>query len=73
VASPDSFDFNSTPIKLIGSATREGAAKPPNAAVVVPLVGLFLLIKHGDEAVIPDGTPFTARIAMDTPLAPATH
>ncbi|MGC1383566.1 MAG: chitobiase/beta-hexosaminidase C-terminal domain-containing protein [Candidatus Acidiferrales bacterium] len=50
------------PIPLIGGATREGTAKLPNAAVLIPVVGPFTVFKHGDPATIAKGTRFTAYI-----------
>lgn len=47
-------------VKLRGSATLEGKACPPNAAVLIPVVGLFTLFHHGHDAVIKSGMPFTA-------------
>jgi hypothetical protein len=32
------------------SATREGDASPPNAAVLIPVVGPFTVFKHGKDA-----------------------
>jgi hypothetical protein len=68
------FQVNSLPtkdgvIQLSGSATREGEAKPPNAAVLIPLVGPFTVFKHGKDAEILRGTPFTAFVDKDTSLA----
>ena len=56
-------------IQLNGSATREGEAKPPNAAVLIPVVGPFAVFKHGKDAEIFRGTPFTAFVDKDTSLA----
>ena len=50
------------PIPMLGGATREGTAKPPNATVLIPVVGPFTVFKHGDPATIAKGTPFTAYI-----------
>jgi Chitobiase/beta-hexosaminidase C-terminal domain len=60
------------PIKLAGTATKEGQAKPPNASVLIPGVAPFLAFRHGTDAIIPAGTLFEAFVASDTPLAPAT-
>jgi Chitobiase/beta-hexosaminidase C-terminal domain len=54
------------PLKLRGSATLEGQAVPPNAAVMIPVVGLFTLFRHGKDADIKSGTPFTAYLAPPT-------
>lgn len=59
----------SGPIPLQGGATREGEAKPPNAAILIPMVGPLTILKHGTDAVITKGTPFTAFIELGTPSA----
>jgi len=65
----DSLQSDIGPIVLSGGATREGDAKPPNAAILIPLVGPFIVFKHGTDAVITKGTPFTAYIDPNTPVA----
>jgi hypothetical protein len=50
------------PIPMLGGATREGAAKYPNATAMIPVYGSFTVFKHGDPALIAKGTPFTAYI-----------
>jgi chitobiase/beta-hexosaminidase-like protein len=67
----DYLDLNGTLIRLYGEATREGDPKLPNAAVLIPIVGSFTLFRHGTDAVIKQGTPFTAFLYADTPLSPA--
>jgi Chitobiase/beta-hexosaminidase C-terminal domain len=67
----DSLTVNGSVIKLRGFATREGEAKPPNAAVLIPVVGPFTVFKHGTDAEIKAGTPFTAFVDADTSLPPA--
>jgi hypothetical protein len=67
----DSLTVNGSVIKLRGFATREGEAKPPNAAVLIPVVGPFTVFKHGTDAEIKPGTPFTAFVDADTSLPPA--
>jgi Chitobiase/beta-hexosaminidase C-terminal domain len=67
----DSLTVNGSIIKLRGFATREGEAKPPNAAVLIPVVGPFTVFKHGTDAEIKPGTPFTAYVDADTSLPPA--
>lgn len=47
-------------VPVAGGATREGDAKPPNAAVLIPIVGPLTVLKHGTDAVIEKGTAFTA-------------
>jgi Chitobiase/beta-hexosaminidase C-terminal domain len=66
----DSLTVNGSIIKLRGFATREGEAKPPNAAVLIPVVGPFTVFKHGTDAEIKPGTPFTAYVHADTSLPP---
>ena len=57
-------------IQLSGSATREGQAKPPNAVVLIPFFGpLTAALKHGKDAEILSGTPFTAFVDKDTSFA----
>jgi hypothetical protein len=50
---------------------REGQANPPNAALLIPVVGPFTVLKHGKAAVIAAGTPFIASVRADTQIAPA--
>lgn len=59
----DSLQTNAGPVPLIGTATKEGVAKPPNAAALIPVVGVFTLFRHGTDATIAKGTPFTAYLA----------
>ena len=59
------------PLKLRGSASLEGKPVPISPAVVVPVVGLFTLFRHGHDAVIPSGTPFTAY--LDSSVLAATR
>jgi hypothetical protein len=61
----------SGPIPLQGGATREGEAKPPNASVIIPVVGPLSTLRHGDDAVIPKGTPFIAYFDMNLATANA--
>jgi hypothetical protein len=66
----NSLDANGTTLKLCGSAAKEGDAKPPNAAVLIPVVGPFTVFKHGTDAEIKQGALFIAHVAADTPLTP---
>ena len=66
----DSLTVNGSIIKLRGFATKEGEAKPPNAAVLIPVVGPFTVFKHGTDAEIKPGTPFIAYVDADTSLPP---
>lgn len=59
----DSLQTNAGPVPLIGTATKEGEAKPPNAATLIPVVGVFAIFRHGTDATIAKGTPFTAYLA----------
>jgi Chitobiase/beta-hexosaminidase C-terminal domain len=59
-------------IRLCGTAAREGEAKLPNAAVLIPVVGPLTALKHGTDAIIKQGTPFTASLFADTFFNP-TH
>jgi hypothetical protein len=65
----DSMTVNGKLVKLYGSATREGQAHLPNAAVLIPVVGPFTAFRHGTDAVIDKGTPFTAFVDSNTQLA----
>jgi len=67
----ESLDANGNIVKLRGSEAKEGQPKPPNAAVLVPVVGLFTLFKHGKDAEIKPGTPVTAYVDADTSLSTA--
>ena len=67
----DSMDANGNLVKLWGSETLEGQPKPPNAALLVPYVGLFTLFGHGKDAEIKPGTPVTAYVDADTSLSTA--
>lgn len=62
----ESLDLNGLPIKLVGGAAREGEPRLPNVEVFIPVVGPFFAFKHGTEAIIKQGTPYTASIAADT-------
>jgi hypothetical protein len=65
-----SFQTGGVTVFLRGWATREGQAKPPNASILIPVVGPFLAFRHGTSADIKKGTAFTAYLAQDTLLAP---
>ncbi len=67
----DSLTVNGSVIKLSGFATKEGEAKPPGAALLIPYAGLFTVLKHGTDADIKQGTPFIAFVNADTELSPA--
>jgi hypothetical protein len=67
----DSLIAGSTVVKLHHSATSEGEANPPNAAVLIPVVGPFTVFKRGKDADIKPGTPFTALVRADTQIVPA--
>ena len=67
----ESLDAHGTIVKLSGTAAKEGQPKPPNAAVLVPVVGVFTLFRHGKDAEIKPGTPVTAYVDADTSLSTA--
>lgn len=67
----DYLDLDGTLIRLCGEAAREGQAKPPNAAILIPVIGPLTALRRGTDAVIKQGTPFTAFLYADTSLAPA--
>jgi hypothetical protein len=56
-------------IKLRGVASREGDAKPPNAAIFIPVVGPLTIFKHGKDAEIKAGMTFTAYVDDDFSVA----
>jgi hypothetical protein len=60
------MNLEGTLIRLCGAAAREGEAKLPTAAVLIPVVGPLTAIKHGTDATIKQGTPFTASLFADT-------
>lgn len=60
-------------LKLHGAASLEGQAQPPNAAALVPIVGIFVIFHHGKDAVIKAGTPFTAFLDSTSLLASSTE
>jgi hypothetical protein len=66
----NSLTVNGTVIPLRGFATKEGQAKPPGAAMLIPYAGLLTVLKHGTNAEIKAGAPFTAYTNADTPLPP---
>jgi Chitobiase/beta-hexosaminidase C-terminal domain len=65
----DALNVNGRVIPLRGSEEREGEAKPPNATTLIPVVGPFTIFKHGKDAEISRGTPFTAYVDQNTSLA----
>jgi Chitobiase/beta-hexosaminidase C-terminal domain len=67
----DDLRPESGPIPLQGGAIREGESKPPNATALIPVVGPLSVLKHGTDAVITKGTPFTAFVDLGTPTARA--
>jgi hypothetical protein len=67
----NSFDANGTTIKLLGSAAKEGQAKPPNAAILIPVGDVFTILQRGADAEIKQGATYTALIAEDATLTPA--
>jgi hypothetical protein len=67
----ESLDARGNIVKLRGSEAKEGQPKPPNAAVLVPVVGVFTLFRHGKDAEIKPGTPVTAYVDGDTSLSTA--
>jgi hypothetical protein len=76
---PGEIDFQADPLHtshglmpLRGSATLEGLTQLPNAAVLIPVVGPFTIFRHGKDADIKIGTPFTAYLVPPT-LDAAAH
>jgi hypothetical protein len=64
----DALNVHGTVIKLRRTAAFEGQAKPPSAAVLIPVVGQLALFKRGTDAVIARGTPVDATVDSDTIL-----
>ncbi|HET6930065.1 MAG TPA: chitobiase/beta-hexosaminidase C-terminal domain-containing protein [Candidatus Acidoferrum sp.] len=56
-------------LKLHGAASLEGQAEPPNAAVMIPVVGAFAIFHHGKDAIIKPGTLFTAYLDASSLVA----
>ena len=76
---PGEIDFQADPLHtslglmpLRGTATLEGQTQLPNAAVLIPVVGPFTIFRHGKDADIKIGTPFTAYLVPPT-LDAAAH
>jgi hypothetical protein len=65
----ETLSANGNVIQLRGCATKEGEAKPPNAARLIPYAGFFTVLKHGEDAVIGQGAIFTAFIPANIPAA----
>jgi hypothetical protein len=70
---PGEIDFQADPLhtslgllNLRGAATLEGQANLPNATALIPVVGPFTLFRHGKDADIKTGTPFTAYLVPPT-------
>jgi hypothetical protein len=70
---PGEIDFQADPLhtslgllNLHGAATLEGHANLPNATALIPVVGPFTLFRHGKDADIKTGTPFTAYLVPPT-------
>jgi len=76
---PGEIDFQADPLhtslgllNLHGTATLEGQANLPNTTALIPVVGPFTLFRHGKDADIRTGTPFTAYLVPPT-LDAASH
>ncbi len=67
----DSLDISGNSVRLRGTVYLEGEAKPPNAEVLIPVVGSAFIFKHGQDAEIKRGAMMTAFVYGDTSLAPA--
>ena len=70
---PGEVDFQADPlhttlglVNLRGAASLEGEIKLPNATALIPVVGPFTLFRHGKDADIKTGTPFTAYLDTTT-------
>jgi len=69
----DALNTSFGPIPLSGGVTKEGDAKLPNAAFLIPGVGEAQLFRHGSEAIIAPGAFLIASVAKDTPLQPKSE
>jgi hypothetical protein len=67
----DSLNANGTLVKLYGSAYKEGQDKAGTAIAMGAVFPLAALFKHGEQAEIKKGTPFTAYVDSDVILTPA--
>jgi chitobiase/beta-hexosaminidase-like protein len=67
----NSLNVHGTAVKLRRTAALEGQPKPPNASVLIPVVGPLTLFKRGSDAVIARGTPLDATIDADTTIVSA--
>jgi hypothetical protein len=65
-----SFVAGNAIVFVHGKITREGQVKAPGGVVLIPVVGPFTVLRHGTDATIRKGTPFTAFLSQDTLLAP---
>jgi hypothetical protein len=63
------LNVNGTIVKLRGGATMEGEPKPPNAAILIPVVGGLTIFRHGKDAEIKAGMPITAYVDADSEIA----
>jgi hypothetical protein len=66
----DSMNVDGKAIPLNGTAALEGDPRRPNGAILIPVVGVFTVFRHGTNAEIKAGTPVTAYVAADTSLLP---
>jgi len=64
----DALNVRGTVIRLRRTAAFEGQAKPPSAAMLIPVVGQLALFKRGTDAVIARGTPVDATVDGDAIL-----
>jgi hypothetical protein len=61
----DSLNVNGKRVKLNGSAFKEGQDKAGSAIALAVAFPLAALLKHGEQAEIKKGTPFTAFVDAD--------
>lgn len=67
----DSLNADGTLVKLYGSAYKEGQDKAGTAIVMGAVFPFGAFFKHGQQAEIKKGTPFTAYVDADVILTPA--
>jgi Chitobiase/beta-hexosaminidase C-terminal domain len=66
----DSLNANGTLVKLYGSAYKEGQDKAGTAIALGAAFPFAAFLKHGEQAEIKKGTPFTAYVDSDVILTP---
>jgi hypothetical protein len=50
---------------------KEGEAKPPSPSMLIPYAGFFTVLKHGTDAEITAGAPFSAFVTAKQSFYPS--